>query len=475
MNPRIKTILYFLVCPFVLISYLLEPFTGDVKIYLGTALQTDKLGGIDQAWEIKPPGNRILFYLLSKIPGEALQYQILCKAIVAIVAIAIIYYFAKNVSKRMDIEHDAVFILSFLAFFAISDYVMLEVEWFCVLIMMLMMGLYLSDNEDLMFLAGVVVLPLFLMKGISILFAGTVFALVFFITKRRFTFRGEMPFILGCVVAGFGFVVLQLTLFPHMIQDMLLSSAISHVTLFNPILRIFNFVYFVSLGYWFIPVLAIGFTTFLVVYYHDALNNTRQFLWLALAWLFPCIMIFAQGEMFQYHFAPMIVPSIITILYFIKQPYTWGNTFYSAVALMLLLWVVFAVGWGAVVSGYHYAYWEQRDSEALAVDSELNLSGQSHLLYLDPGDAIWYFRSTSASRYTCALPVQRDSDVWDMKGYPAYSENYNDIMNYSGKYIVSTPWFFQNMTTDKERIVMKMKSEYVEKYNGTWQIWGRKE
>ncbi len=469
MQPKYQYALYLILCPIVLVSYLLERFTDDVRIYLGVGFITDKMGGVDNAWEIKPPGNRFLFETLSHIPGDGLQYQILLKAIVAIAAILIIWYFAKQVSDKTGADFDVVFILSFLSVFAIADYVLLEVEWFCVLITMLMIGLYLSDHTLLWEIAGILALPLFLMKGISIVFVITAFAIVHLLDNRQFT--DDLAFYAGLMWAGIGFVVLQLTIFPHMVPDMILSAQLSHVAQMDLYTRIITFVTMAMTAYWYIPVIAVGIALLLGVYYYDVLKHPRSFLWLLLAWASAAALPFIQGEFFQYQFAGFIIPSVITIIWFMQLDTGWKHVFPAVICLILFMWIFYAAGWGYAMSGYHNTYWDNRESEALALNEKYNLSNQGSILFLDPGDAPYYFRSVSASRYICPMPVQRDSPGWQTNNTQAYNETYRDIMRYNGSYIVGLDWwFFQNMTADKQAIRDKIDAGYTLVHNGSWTV-----
>lgn len=471
MQTKYQYPLYFLICPFILASYLFERLTDDVRIYLGVGHLTDMMGGIDNAWEIKPPGNRVLFYLLSKIPETGLQYQIFLKAAVAIAAILIIAYFAIQVSRKMNADFDIVFTLSIIAMFAISDYVMLEVEWFCVLIMMLMIGALLSDNEYLWEIAGILCLPLFLMKGISLLYIPAVIALVHVIDDRSLI-HDNIPFYSGAVWGIVGGVILQLTIFPHMLQDMILSSLVGVIKT-DLLTHIIQFTTMTMTAYWFVPSIGVGLGLLCAVYYYDVLKHPRRFVFLLISWACVAAIPFIQGEYFQYQYAGMILTSIISILYFMQLETGWKYIFPVVAAIMILMWIIYAVSWGPIVGGYHTTYWDQRDSEAAYI-TENFLQNQTSVLYLDPGDAPYYFRLKSASRYICPLPVQRDLGGTALSGTDAYTTNLQDIMNYQGGYIIGYQgWFFKNMTPDKQMIADKLGSGYTIVYNKSWTVWQR--
>jgi hypothetical protein len=469
-----RSFLYFVLCPLILISYLLERFTGDVRIYLGTGMITDMMGGLDAAWEIKPPGNRLLFYVLSKFPGDSFQFQILTKAAVAVITICIIYYFAKQLSENTTISFDKIFLITFISIFAVSDYFLFETEWFATILVLLMIGLYLSKDPVLWFIAGFLCLPLLLLKGITVVLIGIVIASVCLFTKREGILSG-LTFVEGGLLGIAALPLLQFLYFPHLLSDFILSSALSHASQMDLIQRCINWINFGMTTYWYAPVVAIGIAFLFAIYYYDCLQHPKRFLWLLFAWVCAGSIAFIQGEFFWYHFTPLIIPAILTIVYFMELDTGWKYTFYVTVALLVGMWIFYAAGWGFALAGFHNTYWDGRDSEASDLNLKYNLSGQPSLLYLDPGDAVWYFHAKSASRYTCPLPVQRDSLNWSMSSYLDYKENYADIVGYNGKYIVSSDkWFFQNMTQDKQRIRDKIDLDYVKVDNGTWEIYERR-
>ena len=473
MKDLFQKIIYFILCPIILIDFLFEPFIGDVRIFFGTAFMTDAMGGIDAAWELKPPGNRVLFYLLSKLPGTGLQFEIAVKCVCAVVAILIIWYFAKQVSEKYTVDYDIVFILSFLSVFAISDYVMLETEWFCLLLMMLMIGLWLEEKYWCWFIVGCLSLPLILLKGISILFLGTVFAIVHLIDKRGFT--QDLVFWEGCVCGAIGFFALWLTIFPHMIADFFLSAATNFAELTPILYRLLDFpTTFMAAGLD-IPVLICGILAAFFVLIYFLLNDTRATFWLALAWFFPCLSIFLQGEFYYYQYLPLVIPAIFTILYVSKQPGKWKAAWFYCLIIAMIIWPVTATGWSAMIGDYRFTYWAQHDAEANMLNAEYNLSGQPQILYLDPGYFSYYIRTPNAGRYTYPLPVERAMPNWNLSGYPGYQENLHDILNYNGEYIVSLDWWvFENMTPDKQLIQEKLNDSYNRVFIDYWSIWQRK-
>ena len=116
-------------------------------------------------------------------------------------------------------------------------------------------------------------------------------------------------------------------------------------------------------------------------------------------------------------------------------------------------------------------FWGGKEQNAHDAETAFALSGQPELLYLDPGDAPYFFKAKSACRYLCSLPVQRDSPDWNISTLDAYKQDYNCIMNYTGDYIVSDyKWF--NASYHPE-IKNKIDSEYTKVWNRSWDVYKR--
>ena len=127
-------------------------------------------------------------------------------------------------------------------------------------------------------------------------------------------------------------------------------------------------------------------------------------------------------------------------------------------------------------------FWNGKEPHADAINAQYYLDKEPSLLYLDPGDAPYFFRSNSSCRYICPLPVQRDAPEWNLTMNSDYQEEYNCIMAYTGKYIVydisnhndgTVDWFKANFS-HRLPITAKIQNEYELVYSGGWEIYQRK-
>jgi len=153
---------------------------------------------------------------------------------------------------------------------------------------------------------------------------------------------------------------------------------------------------------------------------------------------------------------------------------------FVCIAVMLVVFAFMHQPYGSMTS-YEIKFWGQKEPDADIINSRFHLDREPALLYLDPGDAPYFFRANSSCRYVCPLPVQRDADGWDLSGNADYRDEYDCIMGYSGKYIVFdagnhydgiTDWF-QSEYAHRLPITRKISAEYRLVYNGSWRIYER--
>ena len=187
-------VFYYLIGPLLVLSYLLEPFTSDVRIYLGAAKVTALTPGfpmtLDSVWESRFVGHRFLYYVMNILdPFTGWMYSIWMKLVVALITIVISYYFSKRISERMDISFHYPFIIGFLGLFAINNFVIFSSEYFTVVIAMVMLVLALDDRPWVCGLSGLLIYPLLVMKGLTVLLVPIVMISVVMLAPRDYKAR----------------------------------------------------------------------------------------------------------------------------------------------------------------------------------------------------------------------------------------------------------------------------------------------
>lgn len=321
--------------PIVALVYLILPLTNDARIYLGVehiaASYYPFPQGIDLAWEIKPIANRLTNYFLYKaatlfVPFEDhFLFGVAVKLLVLAVIVTIAYYFSRKVAVPYG------FFLIFYTFTTMANFCVLQAEYWAALWAVLAIAMLQGRAREAFFCAGALVVWIFLLKGITGLLLVPILCgayllfiyndperTVFFIMNCRWNMallkRLDL-FIAGFVSAAAVFVCLWLTVWPHMLSDMLLSPQLARVGMVGPVNLIVWFVAQLILSPLYIPVLLIGIV-FGAIFFFAWVRHQDTDIRVAyeLMWLVPAVIVIAQGEMFLYHYLAFVPSAVVTIV-----------------------------------------------------------------------------------------------------------------------------------------------------------------
>jgi hypothetical protein len=183
---------------------------------------------------------------------------------------------------------------------------------------------------------------------------------------------------------------------------------------------------------YYIPMILIGIIAaiFIIAKYHGDYKKMGLF---AIMWLAPISIVLAQSEFIVYHYLVMLFPAIISVVLLkyisIKKQ---SKFILGSIASVLVLYLVINSMFGSFTV-YEYSFWQSKEMDATTI----NLTNQSTLLFLDPGDAPYYFHANSSCHYITPMPVERNAPDWDISYLPQYKETRDCIINYQGEYIIS--------------------------------------
>ena len=361
--------------------------------------------------------------------------------------------------------------MGFLGFFAVGNFVALECEYFAAILGLLILTLMVEDKKGLWIIAGFLIIPLILIKGITLFIILSVLPLWILINfwGNRVDIAQIKQRLIWCVI-GFAiasaiYFISVRFLFPHSISDMFLSAGIAHIGMVG-MDKLLEYFFEYSMGLIaFSPLIVIGFLLLPFIILKVDNSQLKDILLILLSWFPPILMVFIQGEFFYYHYFPMVVPAIITCCYALKVLSNQTRVFWIIIVAVLLCLSVFVAGWSFGMGYKGYAHWNSIDSAAKEVDLKFNISNEPSTLYLSAGEPSYYFNSPSACRYVLPLPLQRNTPEWNMTKYPEYWENLNCTLNYTGKYIISDDLSWQNYTLPTH-VAVKQKLE-----TGYYKVW----
>ncbi len=446
-----QRIVWFILLPLSCISFCLTPLTNDTRIFIGTAAIADNFYslpyGFDAAYEVKPIGNRILNWVFYKIANVVIPFisdeYFLFGIVVKVVALAILLVCCWYIANKLFPERvRLIYPLLVLAFICQANFGIMMSEWFAVLFSLVVVALCFESNENLHVVAGMLMVGIGLLKGITAFLIIPVFCAVYLLGKHADYKR----VLAGCTVAATAYLLLCLTVWPYQIMDTLLSGKIAHVGHYQIVTLLSNFL-MTQTGTnlpWFlityIPIIAIGViaAVFVSVRYLATFRYTKLVLFIVL-WIIPAAIIILQSEFFGYHYLVLMFPAIVTI--FICMDMASGtklrNFVVAAILILAATFIIFNCVFGSY-SVYESNFWKTKEQNADIINSNYDIINQPNILYLDPGDDVYYFHANSSCRHIAPMPVQRnDPPDWDLTGWPQYAENRNCILNYQGEYIIT--------------------------------------
>jgi hypothetical protein len=116
----------------------------------------------------------------------------------------------------------------------------------------------------------------------------------------------------------------------------------------------------------------------------------------------------------------------------IKQP-----VFKSAIVFMIIIWIWAHCVFTGFITMQEITFWNGKEPQSDIVNAKYHLDKENEILYLDAGDAPYFFRANSSCRYSTPLPYQRDDPTnWSLEWMPQFQDESGCISNYQGKYII---------------------------------------
>lgn len=309
-----KRLFYYFLFPLISLSYVLVPLTNDGRIYIAVEYIADTFYqfpyGFDLAWEIKPMANRLMAWILYKLATlvvpftETVAFGIAVKFFALCFVVAGAWVFARSIGGRWA------FPVTFVAFACVGNFVILQAEYWAVLVSLVALALLLRDNENLHAVAGVLFVVVALFKGVTGLLCVPVICAALLMKRRLYWMDIFGGFVCGASV----FVWLNLTIWPNMLPDMLMSAQIARVGQYPIWTYLISEVVYMYTAFLYIPLAAVGVIAGLFMIIRLVQRDIRDAALYAAMWTVSFAIVFSQGEFFIYHYFILTVPALVTIL-----------------------------------------------------------------------------------------------------------------------------------------------------------------
>lgn len=416
---------------FISIIYVVTPFCDDVRTFFAAARLVDFSGGVDQSWEIKPIGNRMVIYAIYRIAqgGDGLipqHFEFLAKITYLVAIVLAVWLLIRN--ERFAghrITYASAILLSIVTesyFFA------MQVEDTANIILIISIALALSEDWRMWVLSGAVLAFLLPLKGITILLALMV-PILFYEDRDRIIAMAE-GFIPAATVAG----MLWLFYLPNGLPDLLSAMAFQGVGL--SLSNVYNVFYYLPRVLPYYPLLTAGIISLFFVGRSERIRC-------GLFYLVAISVVAIQGGGFStYHYLVLTIPMLYS-MYLVRDRIP-ALLVASIVVTFVAFQFVIPTGDLNLNIPSNMASSEKSWTTFAETYERYNLSSEPEILYLDDGLATYYFGRPSHSRYFTNLPLER-TRVFNT---PLYNRSIEEVSEYNGEYIVVAPSFIKNPRPD---------------------------
>ena len=428
--------------------------TDDVKVFVGAGKQAtlDTTHGfmtsIDSSWELKPLGNRVLYYFVVIAAGAFHTNPDICLKMLALSALVVIaLLFAIEVTRRFPgvepADADFAFAFVSIAMLTVANLFFMQAEWWAVLLSFAVLWMLLTKKYALVGIAGLLSVWIIFMKLSTLMLIPSIFAA--YILLEGVIHRETIIAYATGFLAGLAFVATWLVYLPHAVPDMFLSIQLARATKGIDIQTVdgLNYLLFYTINNILnAPVIGIGLVALMILFILLVVMRinkgeeviaycVKTLIILFFLWGAPLASILAQNEFFSYHYTILVFPAVITVLVTIgnaTMPLRLeGAT--AAIVAIFAIWFMMNSLWSPLYAQQD-AFWKGTANDSELFQERYDLSGE--ILYLDISSATYYLDAKSACRMVGSLPIERKL-TWTTE----YAENLACIENYQGTYAVA--------------------------------------
>jgi hypothetical protein len=339
-----------------IVTYVITPFTPDIRIFFSAAKWTADLSNfpfnLDQIWEIKPVGNRFIFYALYRFTTLFVDYQekvlfeIAVKAIVvalSLIAIAAFAYGARDILRKYQVPALDAFFLTAVGFFSISTWSAVQAEHFGLLLVLVAFPLALSRYRGFNLLSGALLALLFTIKGFTLLLALGVYLVLYAVDTdyRRHLAYSAVGLAIALAAICYSFLFIFPYAIPDAVDGVIIQSSFQDL---DPLTRLWDFVGHLFNGISHIPILLPGVVAAVIALpFLIVRRQWRYLLAFSSFWAIGCAITAAQGHWWYYHYFPLTIAAVLSILFFAAAAPSYATPLTERKKILLSAWALGAM------------------------------------------------------------------------------------------------------------------------------------
>ena len=465
-------------------GFVLTPFDGNVKVFMGGAKQAAYLSdniliGSYMEWELKGVFNRMWFYLLYKLASlfsvfPSYSFEVIVNAFFTFAAVISIFISIHFVFDNFAYKKKFFYtLLSCILLFSTYINCHLEPEMTCQIILLVALGLYINAiNKDKttgiqLFASGLLIGSLFYFKSILILLSVCVVA-VAGIWLEHSGKKHSMKRLMTVVAGSIAMLVLNGILIyfinPSEFQSMANASIYQHTLLSSMSTKALtsaihkfcrNYIKQSIPG---MPFLLVGSAALICNFIRwIKCKELKLIFWHAICWLFPMLAIILSNKFYIYHYVSFFLPSAVEIVELGYKRTSGSKIFISSVSIVAIAVYILFIS----VFSDNFRYYVRTETEVfdnnLRVLETAAIDENAQMLYLDDGKGSFYIGNASYLTEYFPLSLQRLPEASANK---THKESLAEAIAYNGKYIsLYDSWFFIN--DNNKSLKKKLEEEYM--------------
>ena len=462
-----------------LAANIFTPFTGDVLVSFGAAIQADHLGefplNVYKSWNLRGIGYKYIIYGLHKINDifQIQNYRILqplIKFIYYLLFYAITYLSLLQIKGKIrdyGINFSKLFFTFIIAILASSHWMHLQAEEIAVFFSISHFCFSLSNKKIINYSSGIFIPLLLSCKLITVFYAVYPLILLVYLKDKKLLKR----FIISSIIFSIGTLLFYLCVIPKEIEDTINSILFQNLNNFYFFHKIKSMIWGLKIAISHSPVILTGIISFsMLIYYFFKKNDVYNFDFIIILFITSFIPIIVQVH-FAYHYFAFLPASIIFIIItdFIYSR-KWDKIWEALILFTFLAWLLVCIikvditGKDVFANVFYYnkKHYEYREKVYTEIDEKYDLSNEKDVLFLCDGGVNYFIKSKSYSRYFIPLPLQRVKNNQNLKTSGIYKTELSNILNYKGNYIIHQ--FRWMELSNIQSLGLKMQNEYQEVY-----------
>ena len=467
-------LLFFIISILILVF---TPFNEDVLLSFGSSYQGHYYSHFPQSlytyWNLRGLGYKVYISLLRIVlehmtsTQHLLRFQVFGNifyySFFLGMSFVAFYMLRKVLAPIQDWKVCFVFFVASLA--TICTEVHLQAEEMGLFVVLMMAAFAFSERKSLQLLSGLFVPLLFLLKVITILYAGFVYVPLLFFYRKNLA--KTIPILASGAIFSVAWFAVYAHFFPQELIDtaggLVYQSTISHSVVQTVGRFVIRTPEWLIINCLYMPVMGLGlWATFGFLRKRYAEKQVAILISVVALYAIPYVYVFLQHKFFIYHYMPFLVPVFIVLA-------LTTNRLETLLPRLFVLWFALecvASPWilnneESFISSYRF------NASILSSSEKIKhvIPIQETILLLSGGEITFFIHNQSYLREPYPLPIQRAQIYPEVAFSPLHLAAVHKALAYQGRYVIlQKNWFRLSYPTElRDKLQSEYRSVYEDK------------